>query len=60
MKAAYAGNPEPEPDYRIVEEAGGGRVLKHSGFKRRVFDFTFYTWTSQDHATTTSYIQSVA
>ena len=57
---ADASTRETEPDYRIVEEAGGRRVLKHSGFKSRVFDFTTYMWTSQEHASTKSYIETVA
>ena len=57
---ADASTRETEPDYRIVEEAGGRRVLKHSGFKSRFFDFTTYMWTSQEHASTKSYIETVA
>ena len=57
---ADASTRETEPDYGIVEEAGGRRVLKHSGFKSRVLDFTTYMWTSQEHASTKSYIETVA
>ena len=57
---ADASTRETEPDYRIVEEAGGCRVLKHSGFKSRFFDFTTYVWTSQEHASPKSYIETVA
>ena len=51
---------ETEPDYRIVLEAGVRRVLKHSGFRSRCLDFTTYLWTSQDHVSTKSNIETVA
>ena len=57
---ADASTRETEPDYRIVEEAGGRRVLKHSGFNSRVFVFTTYMWTIQEHASMKSYIETVA
>ena len=57
---ADASTRETEPDYRIVLEAGVRRVLKHSGFRSRVFDFTTYLWTSQDHISTKSCIETVA
>ena len=57
---ADASTSETEPDYRIVEEAGGRRVLKRSGFNSRLLDFTTYKWTSQEHASTKSYIETVA
>ena len=57
---ADASTRETEPDYRIVLEAGVRRVLKHSGFRSRVFDFTTYLWTSQDHISTKSCIENVA
>ena len=57
---ADASTRETEPDYRIVLEAGVRRVLKHSGFRSRCLDFTTYLWTSQDHVSTKSYIETVA
>ena len=55
---ADASTRETEPDYRIVLEAGVRRVLKHSGFRSHSFPFHHFLWTSQEHASTKSYIET--
>ena len=57
---ADASTRETAPDHGIVLVAGLRRVLKHSGFRSRVFDFTTYLLTSQDRISTKSCIETVA
>ena len=57
---ADASTRETAPDHGIVLVAGVRRVLKHSGFRSRGFDFTTYLLTSQDRISTKSCIETVA